>query len=94
MGCEFNFEILHATNDADALQEVSAMIDQAKYEYGHSGYSGTFAEARGCEINKSVIFEGITDAEDWLDEHAEKWGPAIIVLTQSGKYCVGANCSS
>lgn len=94
MGCEFNFEILNATNDKDALKEVSEMIAFAKYEYGRGGYSGTFAEAQGCVIYKEVVFDAISEAEEWLDEEAEKWGPAIIVLTRDGQYCVGAHCSS
>lgn len=94
MGCEFNFEQLKATNDEAAKQEVERLIDQAAHEHGHGGYSGSFAEANGCKIDKSVLFDSVSDAEEWLDEHAEKWGPAIVVVTKAGEYCVGANCSS
>lgn len=94
MGAVFNFEQLEATNDRDAKKEVESLICQARYEYGHGGYTGSFAEVDGCLINKSFLFDSIFATEEWLGEHAEKWGPAIIVLTKDGIYCVGAICSS
>ncbi len=92
MGCEFQFAKLEATNDNDAIQEVKDIIDESIYENGHGGYSGSFAECRGVKISKKH-FITFDEAEEWLDENAEKWGPAIIVKTDEG-YCVGANCSS
>ena len=93
MGCEYNYQKLIADNQADAVIEVEGMIEQDAYECGHGGYTGTLAEADG------VIVEGHTpesdeDAEEWLDGHSDKWGPAVIVKAKDGSYHVGANCSS
>ena len=93
MGCEFNFRVLKAKNDVDAKTEVVAIIEQAAYDYGHAGYTGSFAEADGVVLSLNIL-ENLDAAESWLDEHAEKWGPAIIVKTEAGEYCVGALCSS
>ncbi len=93
MGCEFNFKVLRAQSESDARQEVYRIIENAAWEYGHGGYSGSFAEANGIAVHKNTFLD-LDDAEKWLDENAEKWGPAIIAKTKDGTYCVGANCSS
>jgi len=92
MGCQFNFSRLKATTDDAAIKETRDLIDESRYENGHGGDSGTFAEAHGCVVNKKT-FNTFSEAEDWLDENAEKRGPAVIVSTKEG-YCVGANCAS
>lgn len=92
MGCAFNFAILKAKNEGEARKEVEELIETAAWEHGHGGYTGSFAEANGVAVHKNT-FSDLSDAEEWLDENAEKWGPAIIAKTKDGKYCVGANCS-
>lgn len=94
MVCHFNFKLLNANSDKTAKIEVAKVIRDAAYENRHGGYSGSFAEATGSELNKSVLHDSVDDAENWLNERTEKWGPAIIVITKSGQYCVGAHCSS
>lgn len=93
MGCEFNFEVLKATTPVDAVNEGLALIEQAAYDYGHAGYSGSFAEAWGVEF-RSEEFDNEAEAEAWLDVNAKKWGPALIVKVTNGPYFIGANCSS
>ena len=94
MGAQFNFEVLAATTDAAAKKEVKALIKQAGWDHGHSGYTGSFAEAQGCLIFRLMSFDGVKDAEEWLETLTKKWGPALIVVTKDGTYCVGAMCSS
>lgn len=94
MGAEFNFAKLRSTNDKDALKEVSEMISEARYMHGHGGYTGTLAEARGCEIHRSYAPKCESEAQAWLCENANKWGPAIILRTPDKEYFVGALCSS
>ena len=93
MGCEFNFEELRAQNKVDAKAEVEEIIERAAYEYGHGGYSGSFAEAFGTTFDDSEM-KDVAAAEAYLMDHAEKWGAAVIVKTKDGHYCVGAACSS
>lgn len=93
MGYEFNFTKLKARSKKEALAEAETIIAQAAYEYGHGGYTGSFAEAQGVEFVESDMADE-EQAEEWLSDYADKWGPAIITLTKNGKFCMGANCSS
>jgi hypothetical protein len=92
MGAEFCFVQLTATDDATARVEAEAICDEARYDYGHAGYSGSFAEKSDFEFVKQK-FATIDQAEDYINEHAEKWGEALIARTDEG-YCLGAWCSS
>ena len=94
MGCRFNFELLESTSDNTAKIEVANLIRSAADENGRGGYSGSFAEATGYSFNKSVLHDSVAAAKEWLYEQTEKFGPAIVVVTKSGQYCVGAFCSS
>ena len=94
MGCTFNFIALNAQKQDAAMAEAAAVIEQACYEDGHGGYTGTFAEAQGCEMAQHPNLDSREAAEDWLIDHAQKWGPALLVVTTDGKYYMGANCSS
>lgn len=93
MGCVFQFRLLEAKTESDAVQEADKVIDACLYESGHGGFSGTFAECTGVTVRKDVHFSDQYEAEEWLDNNAEKWGDAIIVKLNDG-YCMGANCSS
>lgn len=92
MGCEWNFESLNATTRDEAIKEGLQLIEDAKYDYGHAGYTGSFAE---CEGVKFVEFTGKLGAsvEDWLVERCEKWGP-MLVTEVNGLFWAGALCSS
>jgi len=94
MGCEFNFCKLKAKTVEEAKREVNAIIEQAAYDHGHSGYTGSFAEATGVVYDNSVVHDDPEDAEEYLVDFADKWGPAIIVKVADGAFYVGANCSS
>lgn len=91
MGCEFNFAKLKVCTDAEAIKAGRDLIHRAAFEHGHGGYTGSFAECCGVEIVKANIT--LEQVETWLEEHAEKWGPMLIVKVD-GKYFAGANCSS
>jgi hypothetical protein len=94
MGCSFNCIELQAKKKEAAMIEATAVIEQESYEHGHGGYTGTFAEAQGCEFAKHPPLKTQEDAEEWLNDHAQKWGPALLVKKTDGTYCMGANCSS
>ena len=71
--------------------------ETCRYDHGHSGYSGTMAEADGCRVTDEE-FISEHDAEDWLEENAQKWGPALVVSVilkdQEPYWLFGAWCSS
>ncbi len=71
---------------------MEGLIEKAKYDHGHAGYSGTFAEAEG--VNQSAIeFNTTKEAIDWLDDNCQKWGAIVVVQTPT-HWVFGAVCSS
>lgn len=93
MGCVFNFQRLEAKTAQEARTEGEAVISQAAWEHGHGGYTGSFAEANGLHVEKPKLADA-EEAEKWLDDNCEKWGPALLVQDASGTWCMGAHCSS
>ena len=47
------------------------------YEYGHS-YSGSFSEFPGLDFT-DCCFETEDEARDYVEQHGEKWEPAVAV---------------
>ena len=94
MGTQFNFTTGPRLSPIEALKEAENMIGQAEYDSGPSGYSGTFAEATGGKnIKKTFLTE--KEAEDWLEENAQKWEEILIVkITNPPSLGYGAWCSS
>ena len=73
MGCETNFKVLSAKTASDAIAEGYALIEQAAYEHGHGGYTGSWAECDGVLV-ADYVAKDVDDAEEWLANNAEKWG--------------------
>jgi hypothetical protein len=99
MGANFDEVVLDGAIPTQELKKAFKEIqDQRSWEYGHSGYTGTFAEADGIEFPKQQVFKDETAAEKWLSDHADKWGPALAVkyTTPNGelKWYIAAWCSS
>ena len=96
MGACFQMFSCKADNTSNAVEQCLGYIENCKWNYGHGGYSGTMAECRGAYmVNKT--FGDFHEAEDWLLENADKWGPAIgvqVTNTEKGDYYLfGAICS-
>lgn len=92
MGAVFNFEICkESLSRGGAVDRGLAMIETAKYDHGHAGYSGSWAECDGVKI-RSEVFDCGYEAKQWLDANAEKWGPMLIVKLNDG-WAFGACCS-
>ncbi len=91
MGAEFNFTT-KATNGQDLKSWFSEIQEEARYDYGHRGYTGSWAEAQGIEI-AAPAFEQLEDAEDWLVENCKKWESALAVRVGYDLWAVGAWCS-
>lgn len=81
MGAQF---IVMTTED-DPVKAFIAQKAQDEYDYGHAGYTGTFAEVPGVTIvrepgsNSPKTFPTAQAAEQYCEEHAEKWEPALAV---------------
>jgi len=76
------FTTFRKTPDADPRKAFGEAVQQAQWEYGHSGYSGTIAEkgsvvvvgrAKTRVIAHDMAQEMISENDDRIDD---KWGPA------------------
>ena len=88
MGSECFSIIGHGDNAKDAFDEAK---NEAQYDHGHSGYTGTIAEKDDFIIIK--LPEGNT-ADDYSNELmgdddpriASKWGPAGCIEVSEGTF--------
>lgn len=89
MGAEFFIHRYAGENPQEALRGA---IDQAQYNYGHAGYTGTIAEKIGAI---PVLHETIATSLEAMD-HAEmehfkdpriddKWGDEVLVIPTEEK---------
>lgn len=93
MGAEFVYETLKAETREEAIYEVTQIIKQCLHDYGHAGYTGTFAESDGVSV-VDVYVDDYDKACDWLLENCRKWGPVLVVKTRDDCYVAGAWCAS
>lgn len=93
MGAEFVDERLKATTRDEAISEVKQIIEQCLHDYGHAGYTGTFAESDGVNVVEREM-KDYDEAYDWLIDNCRKWGPVLVVKTMADGYVAGAWCSS
>ena len=92
MGAVFITDCLPADCDVPAwFRERKA---QAEYDHGHAGYSGSWAEVRGVKHVSMKPFDGMSEAEDWLIDNAQKWEEALVVALKDGRWMIGAWASS
>ncbi len=85
MGAEFICEKVQAKNKIDLIKIHDSLVKQAKYDYGHSGYTGSFAESPGLTI-AAIEFESENGAEEYLCNHAKKWENSIAVKIKNTEY--------
>lgn len=71
-------ELPESATDEEIKAEFFQLKENALYEHGHSGYSGTIAEADGLKIRRDVKLSDCNCNKAY--EMTEKWGPAIAVL--------------
>lgn len=92
MGAEFVCGSVPKEQTNNIVETMNQLIEDARYDHGHAGYTGTLAEANGVNVlNKE--FPHFNAAYDWLLDNAEKWGP-VVVVTSENYYVYGAWCSS
>lgn len=96
MGASFN--LMHATGDRRKVaEEFQKVQDTDRYDNGHS-YSGGFGMASGLSFSpQSFAADKEEEAVTWLEDNAQKWGPALAVKVGSDSdqhWLIGAWCSS
>ena len=88
MGAEEFFVKSAGKNARDAFNTA---VEDAQYEYGHGGYTGTIAEKHGFVMVTVPSGHNIEDyAYKLVDEGAhqvsDKWGPAGCIDLDNGSY--------
>ena len=82
MGAETDYRILDGKLSVPELRKAwSAEVQEALYEHGHGGYTGTIAEDNGdpIKVKEHVLVQSIDDAHEWLNDNAEKWKASIAI---------------
>jgi hypothetical protein len=66
-------------------EAYATLVDQALWDHGHAGYTGTIGESRGFVLDPGVKAPMTSEdaykrAHDWEREDGpEKWGPAWAI---------------
>ena len=100
MGGEFDTRIYRGKHSKKEIEKLFKKdIDEALYDNGHSGYTGTIAEHEGQKIEwlKKIVATEERAEESIKDEQESKWDLPVGVFYDSveGKGCVvGGWCSS
>ena len=95
MGAELYTTTIDNCTNFELFCAYKAIHEQALYDYGHRGYSGSLAEKPELAIvNQEFVSD--EEAEQWILDKNEKWGPsdAIKVKTPTPHRLVGGICSS
>lgn len=69
-----------------AEEAFFAAVDEAAYESGHGGYTGTIAEKSGFTIIPHDPEKSIREQVDDLIDDNDKWGPAFCFDLGDGSY--------
>lgn len=99
MSAEYVTEMLRDADLKYMAKEIPAMfaeiVARCEYDYGHSGYTGTFAETPGVDVTRRS-FEDWDVAFKWIDENTDKWenAKAVRVEGENPGWAIGAWCSS
>jgi hypothetical protein len=84
-------EFFTTSSGENVLVAFRSAVEEAEYEYGHGGYTGTIAEKSEYKSASSEVFESreaatefatqkMDDPEHWCND---KWGPAAYVSFKS-----------
>ena len=96
MGAENCTETVKAKDDYEAQAAFDDVVRQCEYDFGHAGYTGTFAEK-----SELIILQPPEGRNFWTPEELEnheagedKWGPAIAGKISDQEYLIAGRCSS
>jgi hypothetical protein len=74
---------------------AQGVIEQAEYDHGHSGYSGSFAEKEGVTILRDEVFMDEAAADKFLDDlDTNKWEYADAVPVAGVGWYMAGWCSA
>ena len=96
MGAERNSCKITANTDKEAYVEFAHVTESARYNYGHAGYTGTFAEKEDVDllpVPDGRMFWTEEELENKADE-ISKWEFAVGGLIAEKTYFIVGWCSS
>jgi hypothetical protein len=80
MGAE---DFMFAVSGTDLKKLHAEAVEQALYDYGHAGYTGSIAEKPQVELRADgKVFPTVGEAEAFAhadQDENDKWGPAFAV---------------
>lgn len=97
MGGNFDEDYIKATNDKELYAAWPEFHERHLYDYGHAGYTGTFAEKPGVVVIQPPQNQEYWDkheAEDHASSNNDKWGDAFAYRISEDEYYIGGWCSS
>ena len=100
MGAEMSIATSgHVEKDMNELTYwFQQLAEDDQYRNGHEGYTGGFSTVSGVkDLRASKEFASVQEAEEWLDENCDKWGPCLVVAVRDEErplIVMGALCSS
>jgi hypothetical protein len=84
-------EFFTVAKGANAQEAFNNAVEQAQYDHGHSGYTGTIAEKGEFKMvscphgkNPSIHADDLMEDEDHFCN--DKWGPAACIELGNGEY--------
>jgi len=92
LGGEYREDIIFASTERELRQKYNELVECHLYMYGHSGYSGSFAEKPELKIIPGAFIQETASVE--CQDTNDKWGPSFAYNIGDGKYYIGGWCSS
>jgi len=88
MGAE---QFIQEGKGSTAKEAFNAALEEARYEYGHRGYTGSLAEKDSyIEIELPEGYDATDYAYKLMDDSDSrvdnKWGPAGCIKSKEGEY--------
>ena len=103
MGGEYYKRTVQAETDEQAIAQFEKIVEECKYERGHGGYTGTFAEKSSIKILPPPKCRRTPEQErrfwtiEELDKFAweqDKWGDAFGGKINAEQYYLCGCCSA
>lgn len=82
MGASVSIGFIEARSGDTVAKVYRRLVEEARYEHGSGGYSGTIAESDGAfEVRTAPLlrWQATQHAESLLDNEVTKWGPTAFV---------------
>jgi len=78
-------DFTHVAYGESPEKAFSSAVQEASYDYGHAGYTGTIAEKSGFEMKTVPEGETIEDFINRTLEDNDKWGNAFCIKSQKSE---------